>query len=323
MTGIFISMKKAFFLIFFASCLGYLITKTSSLLQAQTKTTTLTNHEAQNEIPFRVQVTATVPGYFWLELSGWTSPWAQVELTMGQALRRLTKANEKGKFVFRLTLPRELGHFCLITTDISRISSQPLCIPPPPPSENILIKEVVMPPTFKIDKGKVLEGETVAAQGYTTPDSPVVAFAFEPKRWSRFGPLISSLFPFSVSSALAAEVPKPPIKSDQNGFYQFNLPTSTLGKNRIFTSSIFLSNPSPKSTTLVFDILSWWRMIFEKILAWLGNLLALVIAFLKSPQGIIILETVIIGILVLVFWRRRKAQKEPAKSKSKLVRVRF
>lgn len=267
----------------------------------------------QNPITISPLVTATVPAYFWLELAGWTSPWAQVELTMEQKVTRITKANEEGEFVFRIALPRELGHFCLITTDVSRISSHPLCIPPPPPDVNILIKEVVMPPTLKIDKGKVQKGETVAAQGYTTPNSPVVPFAFEPKRWSRFSPLISSFFHFSVSPALAAEVPKPPIMSNQNGFYQFNLATSTLGKNRIFISSIFLANPSPKSTTLVFDILSWWRMLLERFLAFIANLLWLVLSFLKSFRGIIILEIVVILVIIGYLLFKRKRQTVPVR----------
>lgn len=256
-------------------------------------------------------VTATVPAYFWLELTGWTSPWAQVELTMGQAIARMTTANDEGQFTFRIPLPRELGHFCLIATDVSRTSSSPLCLPPPPPEVTVVVKQVVMPPTLKIDKGKILKEETAAAQGYTTPNSPVTPFIFEPKSWRR--------------TALAAEAPKPPIKSDQSGFYQFNLPSNTLGRNRIFTGSTFLNNPSPKSNTLAYDILTWWRMLLTRFFAFVGNLLWLVTRFLKSWKGFIILEIVVILGILFSFWRRRGGQKrqEVEQEGRRLIFVRY
>jgi hypothetical protein len=247
-----------------------------------------------------VKVTASVPSFWWLELTGWTSPYAQVELSMEQFLKRITTANDQGQFTFRIALPRTLAPICLISTDISNISSHPLCLPPPPQEVNILIKEVIMPPTLKIEKGKVIQGETIAAQGYTTPNSEIIPYLFEEKRRFRL-PLISQkFFNFTASTVLAAEVPKPIIKSDQNGFYQFNLPTSDIGKNRIFVGSIFLDNPSPKSTTLVFNVFSWWRMILEKIIAFLVNLFWFLIKFLKKPEGIILAEIGMIIVLLFI-----------------------
>ncbi len=154
-----------------------------------------------------------------------------------------------------------------------------------------------MPPTLKIDKGKIAKGETVAAQGYTTPRSEVIPYLFEEKPRFRFPRIF------------AAEVPKPQVKSDQNGFYQLNLPSEEIGKNRIFVGSIFLSNPSPKSTTLVFDVLSWWRMILERIIAFLTNLFWLLIKFLTTPEGIIIAEVLLIATFVYLIISKRKTKK--------------
>lgn len=251
------------------------------------------------------RVTATVPAYFWLELTGWTSPWAQVELTMGQTIAQITRANDQGQFTFRIALPRELGHFCLMATDITDISSHPLCLPPPPPEVTMVVKQVVMPPTLKIDQAKILKGETVAVSGYTTLDSPVIPFIFEPKSWA----LAKRAFSILVSPAIAAEAPKPPIKSDQNGFYQFNLPTNTLGRNRLFIGSIFLNNPSPKSNTLIYDLLSWWQMLLARFFSLIGSFLGMILAFIRSLKGLIVLEVASIGgILFFIFWRRKKAQ---------------
>ena len=273
---------------------------------------------AKEPIDFGVKVSAIVPYEWWLELHGWTSPFAQVELTMEQIVKKVTTADDQGQFTFRVALPRTIAPFCLIATDISGISSHPLCIAPPPPEFNILIKEVVMPPTLKIDEGKLAKGETVPAQGYTTPNSEVIPYLFEEKGRPLFRlPLLSQFsifnFQFSITPAYAVEVPKFPVKSDQTGFFQFNLPSETLGKNRLFVGSFFHENPSPKSTTLVFDVLSWWRMLLERLISYLLSLVALLFWLLARPEGIIFLELgiiVIVGYLIVV--QRKKQLKQEA-----------
>ncbi len=265
---------------------------------------------AKKSIDFGVKVTAVVPGEWWLELRGWTSPFAQVELTMEQIVKKVTTADNQGQFTFRVALPRTIAPFCLIATDASGISSHPLCIAPPPPEFNILIKEVVMPPTLKIEEGKLAKGETVPAQGYTTPNSGVIPYLFKEQVRPRFR------LPWSLDTshwspitghqslitlAYAAEVPKFPVKSDQNGFFQFNLPSEAIGKNRLFVGSIFLNSPSPKSTTLVFDVLSWWRMILERLISYFLSLIALFFGLLAKPEGVILVEVAIIsGIVYLL-----------------------
>jgi len=269
-----------------------------------------------NPLTKPVSVTATVPSYFLLQLTGWTSPYAQVELNMSQALFRVTRANEEGEFTFNLSLPLEVSPFCLIATDVSDISSHPLCIPPPPPEITTIVKEVVMPPTLRIDKGKVARGETIPASGYTTPDSPVIPFLFEEK--SRFQFLWKIFSHFPIASVYASEVPKPYVKSNQSGFYQFNLPTTNLGKNRIFIGSLFREQPSPKSTTLTFDILSWWRMILFKIWLFLTNLFLLLWAFVTNLKGVLLIEVIIL--ITIAFFVLKKRQKKEIRE---TIRVRF
>lgn len=283
------------YLIFCALFVFFLCSPTNWAFSQVIQQETYLSGEEVAPIPYGVTVTARVAGEFWLELQGWTSPWADVELTMGRLVKKETTANEFGEFVFRTVLPRTLEPFCLIATDVSEITSHPLCIAPPPPSVNILVKEIVMPPTLKIDKGKIAKGETVAAQGYTTPNSPVLPYLFEEKPRPR---LMAKWLNGLIAPALAAEVPKPKVESNQAGFFQLNLPSEEIGKNRIFVGSIFLNNPSPKSTTLTFDVLSWWRMLLERIIAFLANLFWLLVRFLTTPAGIILAEVGIILILI-------------------------
>lgn len=274
---------------------------------------------AKEPIDFGVKVSAIVPYEWWLELHGWTSPSAQVELTMEQIVNKVTTADDQGQFTFRVALPRTIAPFCLIATDISGISSHPLCIAPPPPEFNILIKEVVMPPTLKVDEGKLAKGETVPAQGYTTPNSEVIPYLFEEKgrQLFRLPQLFSHWTNWSnwTNLVFAAEVPKFPVKSDQNGFFQFNLPSETTGKNRIFVGSFFHDNPSPKSTTLVFDVLSWWRMLLERLIAYGLWLIGLFFGLLARPEGIILLELGIIGIIgyLIVVQRKKQLKQEASK----------
>jgi len=275
-----------------------------------------TGEIAHEPIDFGVNVTATVPAEWWLELRGWTSPLAKVELNMEQLVKKETTADKEGQFVFKVVLPRSLAHFCLIATDTAGISSYPLCLPSPASTETVLIKEVVMPPTLKVEKGRLTQGETVAAEGYTTPNSEVTPYLFEEQSHPRFrlpwSPITGHWPPITV--AYAAEVPKFPVKSDQNGFFQFNLPSEAIGKNRLFVGSIFLNSPSPKSTTLVFDILSWWRMILEKFIAYGLWLIALLLRLLAKPEGVILVEVAIIGGIVYLLLIKDRKNKLNSKS---------
>jgi len=275
-----------------------------------------TGEIAHEPIDFGVNVTATVPAEWWLELRGWTSPLAKVELNMEQLVKKETTANNQGEFVFNVVLPRSLAHFCLIATDVSGISSHPLCLPSPASTETVIIKELIMPPTLKVDKGRLTQSETVAAEGYTTPNSEVIPYLFEEQSRPRFSlswlPMIGLQLP--ITKTYAAEVPKFPIKSDQNGFFQFNLPSEAMGKNRIFVGSVFLNNPSPKSTTLVFNILSWWRMILERLMAYCLGLITLLLRLLAKPEGVILIEVTIIGAityLLLIKDRKKRMTKSP------------
>jgi len=239
-----------------------------------------------------------------------------VELNMEQIVKKVTTADNQGQFTFRVALPRMIAPLCLIATDVSGISSYPLCIAPPPPEFNILIKEVVMPPTLKLEEGKLAKGETVPAQGYTTPNSEVTPYLFEEQTRPRFRlPWLLDTSHWSpTTTAYAAEVPKFSVKSDQNGFFQFNLPSEAVGKNRLFVGSTFLNSPSPKSTTLVFDVLSWWRMILERLISYLLSLIALLLRFLAKPEGVILVEVAIIGGIVYLLLIKDRKNKLNSKS---------
>lgn len=273
------------------------------------------------------KLTATVLGHWRLELTGWTSPHATVTFTMAQKIKVETIANNSGKFTFILILPRKLDPFCLIAKDIAGVTSHPLCIAPPPSNINILVKEIVMPPTINIVKGDILRGETIAAQGYTTPDSVVTPFLFGEQNSKQTlvaniqntrglenlkYKILKTVLDFDLGipslSVYAAEFPKPSIKSDHNGFYQFNLPTTELGKNRIFIGSYFLNNPSPKSNILVFNILTSWQEIMLKVMDFIIFVLSFLLNFLTSIPGIILTELLTV-ILLLIFLLRKKKTK--------------
>jgi hypothetical protein len=275
-----------------------------------------------NPIPPKVlaasKVTATVPGLWWLELTGWTSPSSLVELTMETTLKRITRADSTGYFVFRLALPQNLRPFCLISTDIANTTSSPVCIPPPPLTQNVLVKEIVLPPSIIIQKGQMTKDETVAAEGYTLPNVEVIPYLFSQK--SRTQNILSSIplidfisnFKFQISNSVvyAAELPKPRIVSDANGFFQFNLPTGDYGKNRLFVGANFQDNPTPKSTTLVFDIVSSGQIIAISLITYLLALISSLLAFLRTLQGIILTEIGIVCILLyLILGRKKKKSK--------------
>lgn len=154
-----------------------------------------------------------------------------------------------------------------------------------------------MPPTLTLAKGKMLSGETVAAQGRTTPNSEVTPYLFEERPIFSFLNTKYKILDTFAPKVFAAEVPKPLVKSDQKGSYQLNLPTSITGTKRIFIGSTFLGNPSPKSNTLVFNVFSWWQMILQQIWMAITGLFGLLLRLILTPWGIIGVEIGIIGLV--------------------------
>lgn len=259
----------------------------------------LLGRNAQESAALKTQVKARV-GRYRATISGFTSPYAQVFLS-GFGLYRETTASKEGLFLFdQVLLPEKPTELCFQAQDLKTIPSSLLCLPKFLSNRDILIKDIYLPPTISLEKGQAPYNQTVAARGATTPNSPVALYLFEKEPPFYF----SSFF---VRKIFAKAGPRLEIKSNNFGFFEFNLPTAYPADFRFFVGSSFGQFVSPKSLTLTFKVFGFW----EKIRIWFWGLLAFLWELLKTIGGnfslILTFEGVILGVLLAkIFWPKIK-----------------
>lgn len=234
-----------------------------------------------------------------LSLYGYTSPEAKVLLAGYPSVFSETKAQRNGYFrftgVFLLPFVKEL---CLNAIDREDRITNPICIPAPSMTfKGNIIGPVILPPSVSVGKGTFLPGETVEASGESIPESEISVSLFKAEpTLNLFGHLIREVY--------ATTLPSYTIKTDQNGYFSFNLPSTTSNKFRFFSQVKFENSPSPKSNTLTVKILSIFEYLLEKI----KFLLLLAYNLLKNLPLLgtfIILEIVLL--LILLFHSKKRS----------------
>lgn len=230
-----------------------------------------------------------------LALYGYTSPKSEVFISVNPNTFLSVYADQDGYFRFNnvYLLPNN-KEICLTTVDQQRRTTTPVCIPSPNfPLRNKEIGPVILPPTIAIEKGQFLAEETVAASGYSLPKTEITISLFraEPTFWQRLLPIV-----FAVS------LPIYTVKTDQNGYFSFNLPSNSTNVFRIFAQAYFNQSPSPKSNTLTFKVLNIFEYYLEKI----RLILALWLIFLKKLPLWETLTTLQIMVILSLIWFKKQ-----------------
>lgn len=284
-----------FLLIFFLTgvVLSNKVYKTPQVLSAQTSTTYDTS----------VSLILGVPIY---KLWGYTSPFAKVEMG-GVNLLESVNADKDGYFQFvNFYIGQFTYEICLTAYDRNNRLTNPVCIPLP--DKNKLIDEigpVIISPSIAIGKGSILPNETVAAEGESIPDTEITVSMFRENR-NIITTIVSSLIvPWSMQQIILNPPAPPPIyttKTDHNGSYSFNLPTTRVNGYRIFTQAKYKDSPSPKSNILAYRVLSFFEFIIEKIRLFILSVLYL-LQKLPFFEVFIALEMVLLIYLIKKYLR--------------------
>lgn len=256
---------KAFFLVFLTLFLN---------LFYPNKTKANTNSE-------EVKITATI-GEPKLKIFGFAPSLSTVKLT-GVGISDQTTADKNGFFVFeKVYLPTNYiindkssyPEICLQASDESKASSSPVCLPQLPASQIAYeVGPVLLSPILIIEKNKIIKGEQVLAFGKTTPNTAVsIHLAREDKN-------------FSLASLLAKEakaffIPEYKIFSNEEGYFEFNLPTNQINSWRVFTFSESNQARSPRSNTLNFKVLPPYFSFIELLGKMLSTLQPYLIYFI-------------------------------------------
>lgn len=245
-------------------------------------------------ITSKVTVMATV-GEPKLTLFGYTSPSALVNLS-GIGVTSQVIADQTGYFQFnRVFLPLPYDRWTTLTDyelaypelylqaiDTNNRASSPVLLPNLPLGlYEISIGPILISPTISLEKGSYSPGEQIVASGQTLPNSEVTVYLANNNQsgvlnwWQKINPFSF----FNPPSIYAYFIPKYQIISDNNGNYQFNLPNNLTKGNidwKVFSASLFLEEPTPKSNSLSFQVLSLWQYLWLLLLNFFkGALVAL------------------------------------------------
>ena len=239
---------------------------------------------------YEVTVSASI-GEPKLTLFGYSSPQSLIQLH-GERVAEEVIAKDDGYFFFdRIFLPRpnpDYPELCLNAIDTQSRISFPICLPPLPTGPfNISVGPVLLPPTFNLEKGFFLPLEQVKAEGLTIPNSEVTVFLANDSR------LRSRI----VNIVHAHSLPQYQIKADEQGRFEFSLPTVKANNWRLFTAAEFQGAPTPKSNTLNFRILNWWQWL----LLFLSNLLGAFWRFIRPFWWLLLICLEISLIVFLLF----------------------
>jgi hypothetical protein len=190
-----------------------------------------------------------------INLNGYTSPKSKVELN-SIGVYAVTFSDSLGYFEFKnIILPKNYSDLCVNSIDDSNRYSNPVCIPPPPHTNYFTeIGPVILPPTLTINNSSIKPNSTVISSGQAIPNSEIQLYFYKVNDNAKS-------FPKSVH---AYSLPVFSTKSDESGNFSVNLPTAYSSNYRLYASTEFKENFSPKSNTLIYALPSLWQLFFQK-----------------------------------------------------------
>lgn len=198
---------------------------------------------------------------------GYTSPNSRVELTNSQVFS-VSYSDDTGYFIFDKTLlPKvELSDLCLSSIDNDSRETTPVCFPPPPLTNyHTDIGPILLPPTISLEESNINPDSTVLTSGQAIPNSQVSLNFYKvtdsAQAFSSFPDLIAFIKP---KPALAYSLPSIAATTDSQGNFSINLPTAYSSNYRLYASTKFNDNYSPKSNTLVYILPSLFYLFLQQ-----------------------------------------------------------
>ena len=190
-----------------------------------------------------------------ITIFGYTSPHSRVELSSPRVFA-VTYSDDTGYWLFdKVLLPKNPLDLCLNSTDENGRYTAPVCIPAPPPTNyHTDTGPILLPPTISLDRDQINPYETVVTSGQSIPNSQVYLLFFKVNDSGLSFP--RQIFAYSLPPLLAA--------TDSQGNFSVNLPTAYNSDYRLYASSRFKDNYSPKSNTLIYILPSLFILFLQK-----------------------------------------------------------
>jgi len=226
---------------------------------------------------FKVTAQAQV-GNFYLNLSGYISPYASVVLTIDGIFARATVADAGGNFsISGVLIKKGFSHFCLEAVDFKRLGDSYTCFDIPPAKGEVTMKEIFLPPTLGLSKNVIAEGGETLAYGYTMPGAEVTLYLSNGQKLTAF--------------------------ADQTGYYVFHIKNLKAGKYNLYARSIYNHKESLAPTkTVQLRALSWWEQLIAFLQSILKNIQKFFSSWALGPLWIGLPILILIIILILKLW---------------------
>jgi uncharacterized protein YcfL len=188
-------------------------------------------------------------------INGYTSPQSRVELTSPRVYA-VTYSDDNGYFIFDKTiLPRHPSDLCLSSIDNHQRHSYPVCIPPPPENnDHTDIGPILLPPTITLENDQVNPNSTILTSGQSIPNSQISLHFYKVDDQGL-------TFPKPVQ---AYSLPSLSVNSDSQGNFNINLPTAYASDYRLYASTRYSRNYSPKSNTLIYILPSLFWIFLQQ-----------------------------------------------------------
>lgn len=180
-----------------------------------------------------------------ITIFGYTCKKCKVEMS-NPYIYAATYSNDTGFFLFnKLIIPKKFSDICIVSTDKNNSQSPPTCIASPPATKyHTDIGPILLAPTISLNKSKITPYHTIISQGQGIPNSIIKIHLFKNKDNAVLIP----------KEAQAYSLPILTIKADNEGNFNFNIPTVYQTNFRLFASSEYLDSSSPKSNTLIYHL---------------------------------------------------------------------
>lgn len=271
-----------------------------------------------DSFPLEETSISAIVGYGQITIEGYTSPEANITLTSSQANLSLktVKANNEGYFKFKdVIFPQNPGELWLQATDIQGLTTPPLAIPEPT-TKTTSISGLILPPTLSQTNGQFKQNSRSLSFGRAIPNSQVEIYVFQTKESSWFKRLLSSLSlaPKKAWAQNEEYLSLLSIKTDQDGYFSFDLPNQGSQTYRYYAGNIFQDNFSPKSNILSFRVLNLIEAIYQQIITFAANILALIISLIKN-----LLFWILVEIILIFFIIKRLKRDEQQRQNSALI----
>jgi hypothetical protein len=240
-------------------------------------------------------ITATI-GENRVTIYGYTSPNSKVELSNSEVFD-ITYSDDTGYFSFdKILLPKvEIPDLCLTSFDNDSRSTTPTCFPAPPLTNyHTDIGPILLPPTITLEESNINPNSTVFTSGQSIPNSQVSLSFYKvndsAQAFSLFPDLIAFIKPHP---ALAYSLPSVTATTDNVGNFSLNLPTAYASNYRLYATTKFDNNYSPKSNTLIYILPSLFYLFLQ-----------------QHHYLILLVPSILLALIILFFFLSRKKTKQ-------------